>query len=107
ASSKLTVTKAKPKVSLKLAKKTVKASERAKVTVRVKVVGIAKPTGKLVFKDGKKKIRIVKLKAKHRGKITVRLPRLSAGKHKITVTYQGTKQIKKRTSKVMVLRVAR
>jgi len=100
----LRVTKAKPKVKLKLAPK-VRVGSRAKATVRVKVVGIAKPTGKLVFKDGKKKIRVVKLKAKHRGKITVRIPRLAAGKHKITVTYQGTKQVKKKTSKASTLRI--
>jgi hypothetical protein len=57
--------------------------------------------------DGKKRITTVTLKAKRRGTVSVRLPRLSVGKHKLKVVYSGTKQIAKRTSKVVVLRVTR
>ncbi|MDQ2624898.1 MAG: hypothetical protein M3Y20_07030, partial [Actinomycetota bacterium] len=98
-SSQVSVAKLKAKAKVKLAKKTVKVGKRAKVTVRVQVPGIAKPKGTLVIRDGKKKITTVKLKAKHAGKLTVRLPKLKAGKHKITVTFKATKQISKAKSK--------
>ncbi|MDQ2624923.1 MAG: Ig-like domain repeat protein, partial [Actinomycetota bacterium] len=107
ASAKLTVAKAKPKVSLKLVKKKVARSAKAKVKVTVKVAGMSKPTGTLRLYDGKKRITTVTLKAKHRGTVSVRLPRLATGKHKLKVVYSGTKQIAKRTSKVAVLRVTR
>lgn len=103
----LRVTKGKAKVTATLAKKKVSQGSRARLTVRVKVKGLAKPTGKLVIRDGKKKLRTVTLKAKHRGKISVRLPRLAPGKHAITVSYGGSSQVKKKNAKKLVLRVVR
>lgn len=106
-SSSVKVAKIAPKVSLKLAKKSIKASAKAKVTVRVKVKGIAKPTGKVRIYDGKKRIKTVTLKAKHKGKLTVTLPRLKVGKHKVKVTYLGSKQVVKKTSAPKTLTVRR
>lgn len=102
----LKVNKAKTKtVKVKLAEKRVTAKSRARLTVTLKVPGVAKPKGKLVIRDGKKRIATVKIKPKHGGKRTVRLPRLSPGKHRISVRYQGTKQIAAKTSKKITLRV--
>ncbi len=103
------VAKGKPKVTVKVkAKKKVTASNRAKVVVRVKAAGLAKPRGTLIVKYGKKKIR-VKLKAKAKGKVVVRLPKLTQGKHKIKVTYKpnakSKKFVKKASSKKITLRV--
>src|SRR5690606_35312097 len=106
-SSLVKVVKLKAKVKTKLAKKKVTVGKRVKVTVRVRVPGIAKPKGTLVIRDGKKKVATVKLKAKHAGKRTVRLPQLKAGKHKITVTFKATKQIAKSKAKPKTLRVRR
>ena len=99
------VTKAKAKVTAKFVKKSVKAKARARVAVKVTAKGIARVTGKLVVFDGKKKIRTVSLKKKHRGKITIKLPRLSKGKHRIKVVYQASKNVRKKASKVVTLRV--
>ena len=99
------VTKAKAKITGKLAKKRVKATKRARYTIKLKVAGVPKPQGKVVIRVGKKKIRTITLKAKHRGKITVKLPRLAKGKHKIKATYRGNASIKKKTTKVVTLRV--
>ena len=106
-SSLVKVVKLKAKVKTKLSKKKVTVGKRVKVTVRVRVPGIAKPKGTLVIRDGKKKVATVKLKAKHAGKRTVKLPQLKAGKHKITVTFKATKQIAKSKAKPKTLRVRR
>ncbi len=103
----LTVAKAKSKVSLKLVRSKVARSAKAKIRVTVKVAGIAGPTGKLRIYDGKKRLRTVTLKAKHRGRLTVTLPRLKAGKHRIKVVYAGSSQTTKKTSAKKTLTVRR
>src|SRR5690606_9074673 len=72
-SVKVKVTKAKPKVTAKLMKKTVTKKTRPKVKVKVSATGVAKPTGKIAVYVGKKKLRTVRLKAKHKGSITITL----------------------------------
>ena len=104
-SSSVKVAKLKAKVSVKLAKKSIKAKQRGKVTVTVKISGIKKPTGKLLIRDGKKTIKTVTLKAKHQGKVTVKLPKLKKGKHKISAQLKATKQLAKSTSSKKNLRV--
>ena len=99
------MTKAKPKVSAKLVKKTITRRSKAKIKVTLKVAGVSKPTGKVVVYEGKKKLRTVTLKSKHKGKITVTLPRLKKGTHKLKVTYRGSSSIAKKTSKTVTLRV--
>ncbi len=101
----LKVTKTKAKVTAKLAKKSVRVGTKGKVTVTIKATGVAKPTGKVVVYDGKKKIRTVTVKAKHGGKVTITLPKLKKGTHKIKVTYNGSTEVAKKTSKVVDLRV--
>ena len=106
-SSATKVAKGKPKVTVK-AKKKVKAGKRAKLVVRVKAAGLARPTGKVIVKYGKKSIK-AKLVAKRKGKVVVRLPKLAKGKYKITVTYKPNAKSKnfvtKSTSKALTLRV--
>jgi len=104
-SNAVKVAKLKAKVSAKLAKKSIKAKQRGKVTVTVKISGIKKPTGKLLIRDGKKTIKTVTLKAKHQGKVTVKLPKLKKGKHKISAQLKATKQLAKSTSSKKNLRV--
>src|SRR5690554_6467460 len=53
ASSSKKVAKAKPKVTLK-AKKKIKAGQRAKLVVKVKASGVARPKGTVIVKYGKK-----------------------------------------------------
>lgn len=86
------------KAKLSLKPKTPKAggSVRIKVKFRGKLPSIGKADGNATFWDGKKKFDRVKLK---RGKATVRLRDLAAGKHKLKVTYPGNKRWKKSRAK--------
>ena len=96
------VAKGKPKV-------TTKANRAAsKLTVRVKVAGLPEPRGKLTVKIGKKTVKAT-LKAKHRGKVTVRLPRLKPGRYKVSTTFKPTgshkKLVKSAKAKKITVRV--
>lgn len=101
------VAKVAPKVTFKAPKK-VKSAKRVKVRVRVKTSLVSKPTGKIKVTVGKK-TRTVKLKAKHKGRLTVTSPRLSKGTYKVRVRYVPTKAWKKylkaQSSKKATLRV--
>ena len=100
------IAKAKPKVTAKV--KNVKRGKRATVTVRVRAAGVSKPRGTLSVRYGKKTVR-VKLVAKHKGKASVRLPKLRKGTHHVRVTYSPSgsskKVLTKATSKRVTLRV--
>lgn len=108
ASSSATVTlkaaKAKATVKVKAPKK-VKVGARAQVTVSVSAKGV-KPAGKIVVKSGK---RTLATKTLPRGKSSVKvtLPRLAAGKHKLTVSYTGSKTVNAAKAKTVTLRSAR
>ncbi len=92
--SKAKVTKLSPTVTLK-APKTTKASSRVKATIRVRTPGItAKPTGEVRLTYGKKS-RTVALTARHRGKITVTLPKLTKGTYTLRARYAPAKTWKK------------
>ena len=107
AQTKIKVTKVAPKVTVKTKKK-ISRTARAKLTIRVKTPLAKKPTGKVKVNYGKKS-RTVTLKARHKGKVTVRLPRLAKGKHKIRVRYIPAKSykpyLKAKKSKTVTLRV--
>ena len=104
-SVRLTVRKARPKVTAKLVTKSVGTHSKAKVRVRITVTGVARPTGKVVVYEGRVKLKTVTVKAKHKGMITVKLPRLTPGKHRLKVTYRGSSNVARKTSKAFTLRV--
>ncbi|PFG37030.1 Ig-like domain-containing protein [Flavimobilis soli] len=79
---------------------TVKAGKR-KATVRVKAAGVPAPTGKVTVRYGKKKVTKT-LRAKNKGRVVVKLPR---GTHKVKVSYSGSKQVLKTTSKKLKIKV--
>ncbi|MCL2787357.1 MAG: hypothetical protein FWD59_02520 [Micrococcales bacterium] len=85
------VAKATPKVTLKLAKNKVASGTSGKATVTVKIPGHAKPVGTLTVKVGAQKV-TVDLKAKKKGKVTVRLPAVDTkGKAKVTASFKPAK----------------
>jgi len=100
----VTVAKATPKVSVKLAKKTVKASQRARLTVTVRATGVT-PTGRVAVYAGSKKLVTKSLTAAHKGKRTITLPRLTWGSHKIQVRYLGSSTVAKKNSSRVTLKV--
>nr|WP_243752093.1 Ig-like domain-containing protein [Leucobacter weissii] len=110
ASRAVTIKKATPKVSLRLAKSTVKRSQRAKVTVTVPSIGALKvrATGTVRVYDGKKRIATKKLTSSARGKVTLSLPKLKkTGAHKIRVRLVGNANLNAKASATRTLRVTR
>ncbi len=107
-SSTVKVKKNTPKVKAALKKKTVKRSQRARVTVTVNAGVTKKPTGKIKVTYGKKS-KTYTLKKSHKGKLTVKLPKLSKGKHTVRAKYTPAKSLKKyvssKSSKKVTLRV--
>ncbi len=81
ATATLKVAKAAPSVTVKLPKKKVKPGKRAKV--KVAVGGVVPTGGTVLVYDGGKVVATAKLTAA--GKVTVKLPKLSRGKHKLRV----------------------
>ncbi len=101
----LVVAKGKTKVKkIKLTPKKPKTgkSVRIKVEMKAKAPASGKPEGKVVIKDGKKKLG--KFKVNKKGKASIKVKSLSAGSHTIKAKYQGDKNWKKSddTKKVTV-----
>ncbi|MDR3201827.1 MAG: InlB B-repeat-containing protein [Bifidobacteriaceae bacterium] len=101
----------KAAVTVKLAKKTIAAGQRAKATVTVKVAGLAKPAGAVKVSCGAKSV-TAKLKAAKKGKAAVKLPAMAkAGTYKVKATFTPAKgsataaKAKKSTSKAVKLKV--
>lgn len=69
-------------------------SKRGKLTITVAAPGLPAPTGTLIIKDGKKTLKKLTLVAKNKGVVVFRLPRLKAGKHKLSVAYSGSAAVK-------------
>ncbi|MET0931296.1 MAG: HtaA domain-containing protein [Aeromicrobium sp.] len=97
----------RPTLSAKLSKSSVKAGQRARLNVVVTLPAAAgrRPTGQLVVRDGSRVIAVRTLKASHRGRVTVALPKLAKGRHRVKVTLNGTTLQEARTSPYRILRV--
>lgn len=63
---------------------------RAKLAITVAVSGVLGPTGTLVIKDGKKKLKSLSLTASRKGVLVFKMPKLKPGKHKLKVIYGGS-----------------
>lgn len=89
---------AKAKATVKIAKvKAVKKGKTQKVTVTVTTNTKISATGTIQVKDGKK---IVTKKATlKKGKATITIKKVKAGKHSVSVSYAGTANIAKATGK--------
>ncbi len=81
-------------------------SMRGKLTITVAASGVPSPLGTLVIKDGKKTLKKLTLVAKNKGVLVFKLPRLKAGKHKLSVTYSGSSTVAKSKGK-LILKVGR
>lgn len=104
--ARLTVTKAKAKVTAKAAKKKVRRDARARIKVTVKTAGLT-PSGKVTVKIAGAKKRTVKLK-KGRATVRIAIPRSAKpGKKKVTVTYRGSNLIAKAKLKKSLITVRR
>ncbi|MFD2840058.1 Ig-like domain-containing protein [Populibacterium corticicola] len=97
-SKSVTIGKSTASVKAKLSKKSIKADGSSRLTVTVKTPGVPKPTGKVTVKVGKKTYKAT-LKASHKGKVSLALKGLKAGKGqavkvKFTPTGKTAKAVK-------------
>jgi len=101
ATVRVKVTKGKPKVGVTVLKaKKITTSSRASVRVRLDRVAVA-ARGTVVARVGGKVVARGKLSGP-KGAVTLKLPRLKAGKHKVTIRYQGNKQYRVASKSVRV-----
>ncbi|WP_167736056.1 Ig-like domain repeat protein [Nocardioides sp. 503] len=100
-SRRLTVTKAPVTLTGKLASAKIKAKARGSVKVTAVAVGLV-PTGAVVVKEGAKVLGRGTLR---NGVVTVVLPRLAKGTHRLVVTYAGSATVAAATTKPLVLKV--
>ncbi|UPK73413.1 glycoside hydrolase family 3 C-terminal domain-containing protein [Nocardioidaceae bacterium SCSIO 66511] len=99
------VTKAKAKITkVKVTPNRITPNTRATVSLRVTSGGGVAAKGKVVARDGKRKVGGAKLKAN--GSAKIKLKRLGQGKHKIKLVYQGSSSTKGAT-KTTTIRVRR
>jgi hypothetical protein len=93
----------KAKAKPKSIKKGATVSVKGKVTNEFGKVGGAPVTGKVVVKDGKKKVGTAKLDKK--GKFVVKVKGLAVGSHSLTVLYKGDDTTGKATSSTVKVTV--
>lgn len=100
----LTVTKATPTVVLK-AKKKVRAGKKLRATVSVTLDGIASRAGKVIIKDGKRKV--AKLDVPASGATKTKLRLTDVGRHQLRAVFKGNAETAKVTSAAVKVRVRR
>ncbi|MCW2840167.1 MAG: hypothetical protein JWR55_1650 [Aeromicrobium sp.] len=107
AGAALTVQRALPTVSVKPRSSRISKGSRPRVTATVTVPGTAvRPTGRVAVRVDGKVVKRETLRASDRGKLSIRLPRISrTGTHRVTVTFEGSSDIRSRTSSTRTIRV--
>ncbi|XBB67666.1 HtaA domain-containing protein [Nocardioides sp. WV_118_6] len=92
AATTLTVTRVRPVVTARLAKKQVRPSARAVVRVTARIPGAngVPATGQVVVRERGKVIAVATLRKDASGKVVVRLPRLKRGVHHLRVELLGS-----------------
>lgn len=100
ATATVNVAKASSTTSLSLPK-SVKKSRQATATITIGGSDLPAdyaPTGKATVYDGSKKLKTLTLTASSKGKVTVKLPKLSIKTHTIKVSYAGDANLKASTA---------
>lgn len=73
--------------------KTKKKSSKGTAKVTVSTADTSRPTGAVSILDGTKTIAKGTLASKHKGVLSLKLPKLKKGKHTLTVQYAGTSRV--------------
>jgi endo-1,4-beta-xylanase len=74
------------------------ATQKSKVKYTVIVLATKRPTGTVTVYDGTTPVATATLEAKHRGTLTVQLPRLDRGVHRLWAEYAGSDLVRGSTS---------
>ncbi len=85
----------------------VKPGKRVKVGITITVPGVTGPVGQVKVMDRAKVLKKLTLVTAKNGKVTVKLPKLKKGKHKLQVVYLGNAQVFGSKSKKIVLYVVK
>jgi hypothetical protein len=85
----------------------IRKTSRGKMKVAVTAQGVSSPTGKVTVLKGTRALATGTLTSAKLGKITVTLPRLSVGKHRLRVKYKGNQQLSSSKSAYRTLTVTR
>ncbi|MGB0098919.1 MAG: Ig-like domain repeat protein, partial [Nocardioides sp.] len=104
ASTTVTVLKATSSIKATGISKQITTKQRLKIAARVSVAGVPTPNAKVIVRDRQ---RIIASTTMRNGKATLRLPRLSKGKHKLVVSYSGSSDVDGSKTPVRVVRVRR
>lgn len=104
--SQVPVAKLSSTATASLPKKKVAAGKRATLVVLLRSAGVT-PTGKVRVLDGTKVLKAFTMTAAKHGRSTLLLPRLKAGKHRLSVAYAGTSQVAGSRSRAVTLTVRR
>lgn len=100
--TRLTVPRAHTRTTFSMPTRVTK-SKRVKITVRVSAT-VGDALGNVRVYDGRKRIAIKRINPKDRGRITITLPRLKKGKHRIGVSFSGSPRFHASSSKRKVVR---
>jgi len=101
-----TVAKVASKTRLKLLKKKVKQGQAGLLRITL-APGSLRPAGKVKVFDGRKLLKTYTVRVADNGTRIVKLPKLKAGKHKLTARFAGTRATTASKSAVVVLTVTR
>ena len=108
-STTVRITKAMPRVAFSLVKAKVRRTRHAriKVVATVPAATSVRPYGQIVVRDGRRVITTKALKVSDNGRVTIRLPKLKKGKHKLTVALRATSLLSTAASGKRTLRVTK
>jgi protocatechuate 3,4-dioxygenase beta subunit len=106
-SNPVTISKLASRVSGRLGAARIRTTQRGRLTITLVVAATPRPLGRLTVLDGRRKLTTVTLRAPQKGKVTVTLPRLAAGTHRLVVRYPGSATIAAATARAVVLTVVR
>ncbi|MFA6573989.1 MAG: Ig-like domain repeat protein, partial [Nocardioides sp.] len=102
----VTVAKVASRTSLKLLKKRIKQGTAGLLRITLAPSSL-RPAGKVKVFDGRRLLKTYTVRAADNGTRIVKLPRLKAGKHKLTARFAGTRATTASKSAAVVLTVTR
>lgn len=91
AGATLTVTKAHPRLSLRVLDPSLATSQRGRLRLVATIPGASRlaPTGQLAIRDGRQVLRVHALRRARHGRATIVLPRLTPGVHYLRASLSG------------------